>query len=1056
MLRTREPWDYLILTAANYTQAKAYETQIDLRRRLGQLAQIKHVLVVPDLDGKRIGSGGSTIECLRQILDRELPSFPSGATPRDVLSTLRILIVHAGGDSRRLPAYSPGGKIFVPLPGESHSALGSTLFDRLYDVFRSLPTGKPGAGQTVLAAGDALLLFDSSTLDLSGDGITVLGTYTSAEEAARHGVFCADSNGTVRLVMQKPTLEEQVTAGALDRRGQAVLDVGLMSLDAGASAQILETFCELSSGGKSVVWKHAMEHAVRSHGIDLYREISCALGTESSIEHYLQTVTASGSKQEESLLGELYRSLNGIPTNLQMLRQFTFLHFGSTRQLVSSGISLITHDDKAVPVTTVLGMNNDVARVGLISGNHAWVEGCRIAAPLKLTRDNVIVGVDVSSPMSLPEGACLDVSRGLSRFGTPVWFVRCYGVSDSFKEDHGKDSTFCGITFADWLRAVEAAPSDIWPESISSHDRSLWSARLFPAEPSQESYQRWLWMFDVSNASPEQKREFLAADRYSAEELLARVDQDAFHSWRSKTRSAEIERSLSNMFRMESSFSSTDLAFVIQSTAEPARLACKVLALAHDQIATNHSPSLEDFNFSRISQCLASAVDELAADESTRLDDLLPGLTSCMPQELKAWSDSVCLSITSGRTARDWAARLRELAFQQIHESIVKTSVRKASRPKKVLRPDETIWGRCPARLELAGGWTDTPPYTLENGGEVINTAINLNGQPPIHCYCRIVDAHVIRLHSIDGGRRLEITELAELLDYNRPGDSFALAKAALAISGFAPGMADWPEQVTLAEMLREFGGGIEITTLVGIPQGSGLGTSSILGAVILAVIGKLIGRTMSQQELFHDVLRLEQALTTGGGWQDQVGGCVGGTKITSTRPGMIPDARIHYVPSDVLEPKLNGGRSLLYYTGLTRVAKNILQEVVGGYLNRNQRVISALADEYIVAEDVADSMSRKDVASFGARIDAAWVLQKRLCGTVSNPAIDSLFDRVRPFVHGMRISGAGSGGFLLMVCKSSEDASHVRRVLEADPLNDRSRFFDFEVNNVGLEVTTC
>jgi len=212
----------------------------------------------------------------------------------------------------------------------------------------------------------------------------------------------------------------------------------------------------------------------------------------------------------------------------------------------------------------------------------------------------------------------------------------------------------------------------------------------------------------------------------------------------------------------------------------------------------------------------------------------------------------------------------------------------------------------------------------------------------------------------------------------------------------------------------------------------------------------------MSQQELFHDVLRLEQALTTGGGWQDQVGGCVGGTKITSTRPGMIPDARIHYVPSDVLEPKLNGGRTLLYYTGLTRVAKNILQQVVGGYLDRDQRVTSALADEYVVAETVADSMSRKDVAGFGVSVDAAWALQKRLCGTVSNAAIDSLFDRVRPFVHGMRISGAGSGGFLLMVCKSPEDASNVRRLLEAQPLNDRSRFFDFEVNNVGLEVTTC
>src|SRR3954454_3839601 len=109
MFRTREPWDYLVLTAANQTQAKAYEAQIDFRRRLGQLAQVKHVLVVPDLDGKRIGSGGSTIECLRQILDRELPSFPGGATAQDVFSTLRILIVHAGGDSRRLPAYSPVG-----------------------------------------------------------------------------------------------------------------------------------------------------------------------------------------------------------------------------------------------------------------------------------------------------------------------------------------------------------------------------------------------------------------------------------------------------------------------------------------------------------------------------------------------------------------------------------------------------------------------------------------------------------------------------------------------------------------------------------------------------------------------------------------------------------------------------------------------------------------------------------------------------------------------------------------------------------------------------------
>ena len=65
-----------------------------------------------------------------------------------ILGRLRILILHAGGDSRRLPAYSPCGKLFVPLPGESHSALGLTLFDRLAPSFLALPRGRrrPGGG----------------------------------------------------------------------------------------------------------------------------------------------------------------------------------------------------------------------------------------------------------------------------------------------------------------------------------------------------------------------------------------------------------------------------------------------------------------------------------------------------------------------------------------------------------------------------------------------------------------------------------------------------------------------------------------------------------------------------------------------------------------------------------------------------------------------------------------------------------------------------------------------------------------------------------------------
>jgi fucokinase len=1054
-------WDYLIVTAANHLQAASYEAQLELRRRVGQLSHVRHLLVVADFDGHRIGSGGSTIDCLRQVVALERGDAPS-LSPEVALSKLRILILHAGGDSRRLPAYSPCGKVFVPLPGESYNALGSTLFDRIAPQFFALPEGKNG--QIVVAAADALITFDPEPLRFSHSGITVLGKHATPEEASRHGVFCPDwtdkQQQTIRLFLQKPGAAELKSAGALDANGKAVLDVGVMSFDATAAASLLNTFCDLDTGDSLAPWKPRVQQALIEHGIDLYREICCSLGTESSLEHYYRAVRASGSKLDDGLLAQLFHSLRTIPLKLQMMAQCSFLHFGSTKQLISSGIALVSQDAGTESASSVLAMNNDLQSNGEIEGREAWVEGCRVSAPLRLDGRNVVTGADVTSPLALPEGACIDISEGLSRSGERTWFARCYGVDDTFKHSVQAGPTFCGVPLTRWIELVGA--SDIWQDGTPAEERTLWNARLFPAEEKQEGYRRWLWFFDVERATAEQKRSFLAADRYSAAEVATQVDQAAFHARRAATRAAEVARSLPVLFAAPSRFSSHDLAFTLERSENRATIVAGLLGLCFKQMQPETLAAAEkraSFDFCRIAHCLGAAIDELvdrSADEDLPLDSAVPGLAASLPEGIRTWSDANCLSLPAGRSARSWAARLRELAFYEINGTIVRSSLSSCERPRNALRPDETIWGRSPARIELAGGWTDTPPYTLERGGDVTNTAINLNGQPPIHCYCRVLDEPLIRLNAIDGGQRLEIRELAELVDYRRPGDPFALTKAALTISGFAPGMADWPEDITLREMLESFGGGIEITTIVGIPQGSGLGTSSILGAVILGVIGRMTGRTPNQKELFHDVLRLEQALTTGGGWQDQVGGCVGGTKITSTHPGLFPDARSRFVPSDVLDPKLNGGCTLLYYTGLTRIAKNILKEIVGGYLNRDHGIMDALAEEHSAARAIADTMARKDIAAFGAGVDAAWALQKRLCKTVTNPAIESLLDRVRPYVYGMRISGAGSGGFLLMICKSPKDAEKVRTLLENEPLNERSRFFDFEVNNVGLEVTTC
>ena len=128
----------------------------------------------------------------------------------------------------------------------------------------------------------------------------------------------------------------------------------------------------------------------------------------------------------------------------------------------------------------------------------------------------------------------------------------------------------------------------------------------------------------------------------------------------------------------------------------------------------------------------------------------------------------------------------------------------------------------------------------------------------------------------------------------------------------------------------------------------------------------------LSHDRLFHDVLRLEQELTTGGGWQDQIGGSIGGLKLVTTKAGMVPEATIRYVPADILDPRINGGQTLLYYTGVTRLAKNILQNVVGRYLDRDRQAMSALGQLAGLASRMAEAMGPR---TFG--FSAGWSMPR-------------------------------------------------------------------------------
>jgi galactokinase/mevalonate kinase-like predicted kinase len=1050
-------WDYLIVTASNDAQAKAYESQLKIRQDLGLLGNVRNVIVVPDPGGKRVGSGGSTLYCLMEVLRRELDGQLKAAGPdewENVLRNLRILILHAGGDSRRLPAYGPCGKIFVPVPCESDIAVPLSLFDRLLPTYLALPEPASDVGQVVITSGDVLLRFEPSEAEFAAEGVTGLACYAPPEQASKHGVFCKGQADEVRLYLQKPSVAKQKQEGAIDAYGQSCLDIGVMSFDARTAVKLLTFFGARPTANGNLVLGGTLGRAVTERGLDFYREICCAMGAEASKSRHCESARQSGSKWNKILLSKLFDAFSPVPFSMKLLKHCDFLDFGTSRALINSGIRLLQEDRGASSVQTFLDINNEILDGGAVTGTSSWVEGCRISSSLVLGGDNLVVGVDIDEPVSLPPGACLDVIKGKNRKGKSVWFVRCYHLDDTFKQTIAEGGTFCGIDVFEWLKAVGAQAQDLWEADVPFAKRSLWNARMFPAVKAAAEYKQWLWMLDPAGACDADLRAWRKTQRYNLEQILALADHGDFYKRREKIRGKLIRQSLCQMVRPQSGLSSRELAYLLSGADDLTACVSEILAMAHWHFRNSSSDQTESLVFPRVIHTLGSALIELYGKADPPFSNVCPGLKRLLGPAQRQWLLSLGLDLKARASIVRWAQRAQEVAFEALENAIIASGSKGQTHPRSALRSDEIVWARAPARLDLGGGWTDTPPYSLEHGGCVVNAAVNLNGQPPIQAYIRIIAELVIRINSIDQGTRTEITRFDELLDYRKATSNLALAKAALALSCFRGQTDAAAGNKSLGRMLKNFGGGIELTTLAAIPKGSGLGTSSIMGAVILAAIGRAVGRELSQRELFYSVLRLEQALTTGGGWQDQIGGAVNGIKMILTEPGFVPDARIHYVLPDILDPKTNGGRSLLYYTGITRLAKNILHQVVGRYLNRDRSTMVTLKQIHIVAGEVADALVRKDIATFGHLIDVAWQLNKQLDPNSSNDEIELLFERVRPFIYGAKLLGAGGGGFMLMICKSPLDARSVREMLKAEPPNERARFFEFDISSEGLAVT--
>jgi fucose-1-phosphate guanylyltransferase len=110
-------WDLVVISAISESQKKCYERQIQMKLDAKAIPSQFTYLVISDPQDCKVGSGGSTMHIISKL------NHKFGGE----IFGMKILLIHAGGYSQRMPSSSVLGKIFHPIPCES--PLINDMFD---------------------------------------------------------------------------------------------------------------------------------------------------------------------------------------------------------------------------------------------------------------------------------------------------------------------------------------------------------------------------------------------------------------------------------------------------------------------------------------------------------------------------------------------------------------------------------------------------------------------------------------------------------------------------------------------------------------------------------------------------------------------------------------------------------------------------------------------------------------------------------------------------------------------------------------------------------------
>lgn len=875
----------------------------------------------------KLGSGGGTTWLLTQAYENEMAHSDANnqKTFDEWLSSEKRLLLHAGGQSRRLPAYAPSGKVLTPVPvfrWERGQRLSQDLLSLQIPLYKKIMDAAPSSLHTMIVSGDVLIRTTQPLQPIPEADVVCYGLWLGPEIAKNHGVFVSscDTPSVLKCMLQKPS---PATLGTIQKDHYYLTDIGIWLL---------------SDKAVKVLMSHKGEY-------DLYSEFGGAMGTEPTLND---------------------EAVKELKVAILPLSGGEFYHFGTSHELLSSTLAIqnLVNDQRLImhhsrkPHPCIFIQNSITKKAVDSSNEEVWIENSYISEGWNISQKNIITGVPKNNwNITLAPGQCIDIVP----MGETQYVVRPYGFNDRFAGEEQQKPQF--------------------PIVDNIDEAGLVLRYMLNQETEGEDKGKGKAIFEK-------------AQKISAEQISATAN-------------------LRRLFEQRREFRKHNWS----------------------ALADNYEHSV----FYQLD--LNDAAKEFKANGIAMpkpLPDSAPLLTRMKDAMFRGDNDK---------------------AFGLLREGIVKTSnanginMPTLSSMSNKVATDQIVWGRSPVRIDIAGGWTDTPPFCLMEGGSVVNLAIELNGQQPIQTYVKPCREHHVVLKSIDLGASEIVETYEQLADFKRVGSPFSIPKAALALAGFLPQYSQekYPD---LKSQLMAFGCGIEITLLSAIPAGSGLGTSSVLAATVLGTINDFLSLGWDKNEICHKTLVLEQLLTTGGGWQDQLGGVLQGVKLLQTCKGFEQQPIVHWLPTDLYTQPEYQACHLLYYTGITRTAKTILAEIVQKMFLNDHDQVALLREMKAHSLQMYEAIQRNDFKEMGKLVGKTW-LQNQAIDAGTNPLeIKKLTDLIDDLCLGYKLPGAGGGGYLYMVAKDPEAAARIKVILNANRHNGNARFVGMSLSKTGLQVS--